>query len=423
MMPLDYVDHFKLRAAPFGQAPSSEFFFTAPQHEQILDELYHVTHNMLGLAVLTGGVGCGKTTMLRQLQSMLAAETYQVVPWVMHQPCSEPTDLLRAVSQRLSIRVTGDDPDALLWNIQRYVQGLHYQQRHLILLVDEAQMLEGGPAMEAVRALLNLEGDGYKFVSIVLAGLGSLVDHLAVDPGLVARIACQGTLQPFTPPESVAYVQYRLDKAGARQPLFDEQVLRRVHALAGGVPRLINTLCDNMLTRLARLGHAEASLGLLDDVANRLHLSKPKRVGPPPAKSKPKPVLARPPIAARVDAGDVLDVADAADVVDLAAGAEAPAKPAPSRSDLLSQADDIAARLAHPSSDLADEITPPLGLALPAEATVDLPGDAWLGVSAAGDFLGNNTPAQGLDPRGSTRTDDDDVVISILGEAQRHFDS
>ena len=389
MMPLDYVDHFNLRAAPFGQAPSSEFFFAASQHEQILDELYHVAHTMSGLAVLTGDVGWGKTTMLRQLQSMLAAETYQVVTWVMHQPCSQPLDLLKALSQRLAIRVTTADPEGLLWNIQRYVQSLHFQQRRLILLVDEAQMLEGAPVMESLRALLNLEGDGYKLVSIVLAGLDGLVGKLAVDPALTARVASHGSLMPFTSQESSAYVQHRLDKAGASDSIFGDQVLQRVHALAEGVPRLINTLCDNMLVRLARLGDAEASLGLLDDVAQRLQMSLPSAsLRAPAAKAVAVPI-------------------------------EAPRV----RQDLLGQADTIAARLAHGSSDLAEEVTPPLGIKLPAETTVDFPGDSWPGISAAGDFLGNQTPPEGLNvPRSVARTDDD-VVISILGEAQRRFNS
>ena len=386
MMPLDYVDHFKLRAAPFGQAPSSEFFFSAPQHEQVRDDLYHVTHDMLGLAVLTGDVGCGKTTALRQLHSMLPTENYQVITWVMHQPCSQPLELLKALCQRLAIRVTVAEPDALLWNIQRYVQSLHHQQRRLILMIDEAQMLEGKPVMETLRALLNLEGDGYKLVSVILAGLSTLVEHLAIDPALAARIACHGTLEPLAPHESLAYVQHRLKKAGARDLLFDEEILHRVHTLARGVPRLINTLCDNMLLRLARLGHTEASVSLLDDVAQRLHVVAPPAL---PAVS--------------------------ADLV------EASAEVSP-RSDLLSQADHIAARLAQGEFGTADEVTPPLGIALPAEATVDLPGDFWTGVSVAGDFLGNTTPPQGLDPRGSKYTDDD-VVISILGEAQRRFNS
>ncbi len=247
-------------------------------------------------------------------------------------------------------------------------------------------MFEGKPVMETLRALLNLEGDGYKLVSIVLAGLEPLVAHLAADPALVARIACHATLAPFAPHESLAYVQHRLHKAGASTPLFDEPILQRVHALAGGVPRLINTLCDNMLLRLARLGHTEASLGLLDDIAKRLHVSAPR-----PAQGTAAP---------REN--------------DSMAGGRS--------SDLLSQVDDIAARLAQGESGIEDEVTPPLGITLPAETTVDLPGDSWPGLSVAGDFLGNTTPPEGLDPRGGQRTDDD-VVISILGEAQRRFKS
>lgn len=368
-MPVDYLDYFKLRAAPFAPAPSSDFYFESPQHAQARDELLHVVESMQGFALLSGEVGCGKTTLLRHMQHQLPADTYHVVAWVVQQPCEQPVDFLRAVGQRLGVNVAGAKADPMLQEMQRHLQTIRQRRRRAVLLVDEAQMLVGAPVMEALRAMLNFEGDGYKLITVVLAGLPLLVDNVQVDAALWGRLACHAGLVPLREAETRAYVRYRLQHVGAMQPLFDDGVLARVHALTGGVPRLINTVCDTALWRMARAGQGEASMSLIDTVAARMHRASAPPVGPT----------------------------------------------------WESQVDSIAAMVAGdsaPDEDLLSDLATPMG----ADETVELPGDSWPGVSAVGPFLGNDTSTDALVTPPSSREAREERVVVVAGKGGRRAD-
>jgi type II secretory pathway predicted ATPase ExeA len=136
---------------------------------------------------------------------------------------------------------------AILTQIYQRLMELHQDGRKAVVLIDEANMLQQRELMEELRGFLNLEVPGSKLLTFVLFGLPQLDETLGLDAPLVQRVAVKCRLTSLSPETSKAYIRHRLKIAGATREVFPEPVLDQVAADSQGVPRLINTICDNIL--------------------------------------------------------------------------------------------------------------------------------------------------------------------------------
>lgn len=269
---MSYIEYFALAMEPFSNAPDARFYYDSDQHSRALVRLMYAVNSNKGLAVLVGGVGTGKTTLARRMLDTLDESKYESSMLVMVHSGIDPEWILTRIAMQLGIEDPSTDRLAVLKQLYERLLEIDAQGRKAVILIDEAQMLQSRELMEEFRGLLNLEIPGKKLINIVFFGLTEIEDCLRLDEPLAQRVAVKYHLDSFTVDITTSYINHRLAVAGAKKALFDNQAIQAVHNYAGGVPRLINTICDNCLFETHMQKGAVVLPKIVDSVAGDLGL-------------------------------------------------------------------------------------------------------------------------------------------------------
>jgi len=277
---MSYLEHYGLDREPFSNAPDARFYYNSDLHSQALLRLMYAVDSNKGLAVLVGGVGTGKTTLARRMLDNLPEDRYESSLLVMVHSGITPEWILTRIALQLGVDEPAGDRLKLLKQLYTRLLEIEDEGRRAVVLIDEAQMLQSRELMEEFRGLLNLEVPGKKLLNIVFFGLTELEDCLALDEPLAQRVAVKYHLKSMTVETTTSYIKHRLQVAGAREVLYDAEVIPLIHRYAGGVPRLINTISDNCLFEAylrkmhkvdSRIAHSVAGdLGLLQHPLSEL---------------------------------------------------------------------------------------------------------------------------------------------------------
>lgn len=244
---MSYEQFYQLREQPFSNTPDARFFFEVDQHAEVLAKLMHAVNTMKGLAVVIGDVGTGKTTLARRMLDQLDDQHYESALLVIIHAAISAEWLLRKIASQIGIERVAEEKVAILTQIYHRLMELHQSSRKPVVLIDEANMLQQRELMEELRGFLNLEVPGSKLITFILFGLPELEATLAMDAPLVQRVAVKCRLTSLNPEASKGYIRHRLKVAGAVREIFSDEVLTQVAAESRGIPRLINTICDNIL--------------------------------------------------------------------------------------------------------------------------------------------------------------------------------
>jgi general secretion pathway protein A len=279
---VSYLEFYELTQEPFSNAPVSRFYYSSAQHAQALLRLTHAVSGMKGLAVLVGDIGAGKTTLARRMLDSLPEEEYEAALLVIVHSGVTAGWLLRRIALQLGVENPADEKLALLSQVYQRLVRIYESGKKAVLLIDEAQMLSSREIMEEFRGLLNLEVPERKLISFVFFGLPEIEDHLRLDPPLAQRVALKYRLEPLNAEATEAYVRHRLKLAGAPRVPFTEDALMRLHTHTRGIPRLINTLCDNALFEGFVARARVLDEGFVDRVARDLDIAVPQDLPPPP---------------------------------------------------------------------------------------------------------------------------------------------
>ena len=269
---MSYEQFYHLREQPFSNTPDARFFFEVDQHADVLTKLMHAVNTMKGLAVVIGDVGTGKTTLARRMLDQLDDEQYESALLVIIHSAISPEWLLRKIATQIGVEQVGDEKVAILTQIYERLVELHQAGRKAVVLIDEANMLQQQELMEELRGFLNLEVPGSKLITFILFGLPNLESTLALDAPLVQRVAVKCRLTSLKPESSKAYIRHRLKVAGAVGEIFAEAVLSQIALDSKGVPRLINTICDNVLLEGYILKREQIDVQIVKDVVRDLGL-------------------------------------------------------------------------------------------------------------------------------------------------------
>jgi len=241
-----YLEYYKLQEPPFNITPDPRFLFFSRQHQEAFDHLLFGIRERKGFIQLTGEVGTGKTTVCRRLLEELGPN-YKTA--LILNPFLSASQLLRAIAHELGLSPRRTDRLSILHALNNYVLDEVNAGNDVVLLFDEAQNLSH-ELLELIRLLSNLETHNQKLLQICLIGQPELREKLA-DPSLRQlrqRITIRYHLGPLTCEETNEYINRRLVLAGANGvPQFEEAAVRRVHQHSGGIPRLINAVCDKAL--------------------------------------------------------------------------------------------------------------------------------------------------------------------------------
>ena len=237
-----YEAHFGMLERPFSLRPDPAFFYVSKTHRAALTAVEYGITTDAPIAVIAGDIGCGKTTVLRYMISQLPPDIRAVL--IAHTPQTFG-ELLSLIASNLGIEFEGRDGVAVFQDIVKALARGHAAGRRTLLVIDEAQTLSFR-ALEGVRMLSNVNLEQHPALQIVLVGQPELLDKLR-SPDLVQlaqRVSIDCFLGPLSRDETRDYIWHRLRIVGARQEIFDVESCDIVHAHSGGIPRLVNTLCD-----------------------------------------------------------------------------------------------------------------------------------------------------------------------------------
>jgi general secretion pathway protein A len=278
-----YAAWFGLNEKPFAITPDPRYLYLSARHAEALAHLVYGLGEAGGFIQLTGEVGTGKTTTIR---SVLARAPKNADIALIINPRMSPVEFVQTICEELGLGL----PDAAEGNLKelidilnRYLLKVHAAGRRAVLIVDEAQNL-APEVLEQVRLLTNLETESQKLLQIILIGQPELRELLARNElrQLAQRVTARYHLDPLSPDETAGYVKHRLRVAGASAEIFPPSALREVHRLSGGIPRVINILCDRALLGAYTREQRQVSRRLLRQSASEVfdHRVAPNWVTP-----------------------------------------------------------------------------------------------------------------------------------------------
>ncbi|MCW5829188.1 MAG: AAA family ATPase [Deltaproteobacteria bacterium] len=284
---MNYLQYYGLSQEPFSNAPVSKFYFNSSQHAKALLRLQAVAEGMKGLGVLVGDIGAGKTTLARRMLDQLPEDEYEAALLVIIHSGITAEWLLKRIASQLGVKTPADDKLTVLSQLYERLVEINKKGKKAIVLIDEAQMLQTRDIMEEFRGLLNLEIPGSKLITFIFFGLPELDQNLKLDEPLAGRIAMRYHLEPLNEEATTAYIDHRLRLSGCTKPLLLPDAIRVVHQYSHGIPRIINTICDNALFEGSLTKQEQIGASLIRQIASDLGLDQTGQS--PAAHAVPKP--------------------------------------------------------------------------------------------------------------------------------------
>ena len=269
-----YQTHFGLSQAPFNITPDPSFLYLSASHREGLAQLSYGIRAKKGFVVLTGEVGTGKTTLIHALLNDLngSAQTALIFSTIV-----SPADLLRSVCEEFGLvepkRPLGEIHDYLV-SLNEFLLESYRKGENCALIIDESQNLSA-EVLESIRLLSNFETSKDKLLQILLVGQPELAVRLNSPElrQLKQRVMLRHHLRALTLQECCEYVSNRLKIAGGNPTIFTANALESIHSYSGGIPRIVNVLCDNALLTGYALGRKEIDTGIIREVAEDLSIT------------------------------------------------------------------------------------------------------------------------------------------------------
>ncbi|HEY6201089.1 MAG TPA: AAA family ATPase [Candidatus Binatia bacterium] len=264
------LEHFGLSREPFNITPDPGFLYLSASHQQALARLMYGIDARKGFIVLTGEVGTGKTTLIHALLQELKQRNTQST--LIFNTISQSKDLLRDMCEDLGFTAFREDRQNIhtyLKLVNQLLLDSYHNGKNVTLILDEAQNLSP-KVLESIRLLSNLETSECKLLQIIMAGQPELAVKLNMPSlrQLKQRVVLYHHLRPLNLTECSEYIARRIETAGGSPFIFTSKALEAIHACSGGIPRLINILCDNGLITAYSMGEKRVSAAIIRDVAD-----------------------------------------------------------------------------------------------------------------------------------------------------------
>ena len=266
-----YKQFYGLRDIPFSLAPDPKYLFRTDSLLEVFANLQYGIENGKGIVVVTGEVGTGKTTILR---SMLQSLDRSVLAAYIFNPLLSTSEFFDLLAGEFRMRPQ-QSKASMLRLLGNVLMARHSQGLRTVLVVDEAHLLPRH-LLEEIRLLLNFETNREKLLQIILCGQPELHDLLAQPElrQLKQRVSLKCSIKMLTQHETAEYIRWRLRIAGcANESLFEPEAILLVHRVSGGIPRIINNICDNALLTGFSEGSARITPAIVNDVMEVLDLS------------------------------------------------------------------------------------------------------------------------------------------------------
>lgn len=284
-----YRNFYHLQCDPFGLTADPGFLYMTGEHREALAGLVYSVQTRPGLTLLTGEAGTGKTTLLRALLSFLESGNWQIA--LCDNPTLSKSEFHDLILARLGVQCASPMKSRQVMALQEALLKGRAEGRFFLLVVDEAQKLPL-ELLEEVRLLMNLETPQEKLLQIIMAGQSELLDTMRLPElrQLKQRISCYCRLKPLSQSELKEYIAHRLKRAGLpQQNLFADSAIQAIHQYTGGIPRVVNNVCDNALRTGFPMQAREITAAIIEETAADLELLPNAGLGQPPEQPVMRP--------------------------------------------------------------------------------------------------------------------------------------
>ncbi|MGE5790662.1 MAG: ExeA family protein, partial [Syntrophaceae bacterium] len=239
-----YLEYWGFEVYPYEIVPDLKFIYNSGHYREAMTRLMYAIMRRKGAALLTGDVGCGKTTLSRALIQHLSQKENHV--GLITNPMLEPIEFIREILYQFGLDPASHSKHDLLNTLGEMMMRDFRENRTTILVIDEAQLLSP-TNFEEVRLLLNYQFNDRFLLNLLLIGQPELRGIIKRIEQLDSRIAIRYHLGPLSFDEMVQYINFRLARAGAKRELFTRDAFEEIHRQTKGVPRRVNNLCDMSL--------------------------------------------------------------------------------------------------------------------------------------------------------------------------------
>jgi len=238
-----YQAFYGFNEKPFTLSPDPAFLYLSKQHEMALTMLNYGLQSEAGISVITGEVGAGKTTLIREILNKNLEENTQV--GLISNSHSSFGDLLQWVLRAFDISTDAQDKAERYQVLMEFLINNYANNQRTILIIDEAQNMDAA-TLEELRLISNINADKHLVLQLILVGQPELLELLQKHElrQLAQRVSVDYKLKGLGYKETVSYIRHRLTVAGGNEAIFDKYAMAAIYFHSGGVPRLINTLCD-----------------------------------------------------------------------------------------------------------------------------------------------------------------------------------
>ena len=240
-----YLDYWHLQDFPFENTTGDRYFFASPQYRIAYEDLTYGIRRHKGVLLLTGEIGCGKSSLLQKVLLSLPPSEYNIA--LITYPRLAPGEMLAEVARQLGIHDPSRETGVLLHRIQSHLVANVKQNRHTLVCIDEAQSVPDLETFEELRLLLNFQLGGRFLITLILVGQPELSTMIAEIPPLRQRVALAMYLGPFDLEGTTRYILHNLRTAGYQGQILTRQAVEAIHRQTGGIPRRINILMDRCL--------------------------------------------------------------------------------------------------------------------------------------------------------------------------------
>ena len=267
-----YIDYFSLNDYPFRITPDADYLYMSPVHSRAMAYMEYAIFNREGFVVITGEIGSGKTTLVKKLLSDL--DDNIVVAKIFQTQLNE-VELLQAILVEFGLNPFRAKKVELLNMLNQFIISSYLDGKQVLLVIDDAQNLSKR-VLEEITMLSSVETQKEKILHVILLGQPEL-NHKLEAPDmeqLWQRVSLRYHVRPLKLDEVSEYISYRLKVAGMEETVFASNLYPLIYEYTGGVPRLINTLCDTALTCAYADNYKKINIVTIDNAIKELQWKK-----------------------------------------------------------------------------------------------------------------------------------------------------
>ena len=236
-----YLEYWGFQVLPFENVPDPRFFFLSKSHEEALTRLIYAGKMRKGGAMLSGEIGCGKTTLIKVCIQKLSRDEFDIA--VIINPKLEPNEFIQEILYQFGLNEVPQTKVKCLQKLNEKMIENAKINKETLLIVDEAQLLSESN-LEEIRLLLNFQLNHRFLLTVMLVGQPEIKEKIKSLQQLDQRIPIKYHLAPFSYEDTVRYIRFRLNKAGKKDNIFSSDAIQKIYDHSKGVPRNINNLCD-----------------------------------------------------------------------------------------------------------------------------------------------------------------------------------